>query len=477
METHGPFHWETPSQTHEEVFRDTQRKTSVGILVFAMCEVLTTHKFPLFDERTAPRVRIRPHEAPVVHVVYGMGERLPFATAPVLCLSDWQWEPSTQSYFWSRALEVLEGVCGCEELRRALVLVAGDMASSKDDLRGVASDDEPKLGTFASFLGSEGVFHFVYGNHDNEVPPERQPVNASGAPTLLPDGKVVQSMWSAAPSLTVGGVHGIPGQPNGWKKRARGEYFPRLEAVCSEAQVVMVHCNPKLPFQQMEGHDQPKIFEAFSRGRARLLVHGHHHMPEVVTVLPDGKVVVNSDSRVVLLVGRPAPEEAPETPAFDPKAGIKLQRKLREILALEQKLADGDCLTADQRRKLEGKAICERRLLELQASASDGDCLSSCPVSQVEPQSATVSSTRIKAFSAEARSARNLQNGADGSLVAAGSDRSEERCAGEGLAGDLLQEPRDVTSRAPRRWERRAARENMKCSFNPSNNPIQELWS
>ena len=190
------------------------------------------------------------------------------------------------------------------------------------------------------------------------------------------------------------------------------------------------------------------------------MLHGVVAPPQsqVVTVLPDGKVVVNSDSRVVLLVGRPAPEEEPETPAFDPKAVIKLQRKLREILALEQKLADGDCLTADQRRKLEGKAICERRLLELQASASDGDCLSSCPVSEMEPQSTTVSSTRIKAFSAEARSARKRQHGADGTLGAAASDRSEERCAGEGLTHNLLQESRDVTSRAPRRWERRAVR-------------------
>merc|ERR1712008_579358 len=108
--------------------------------------------------------------------------------------------------------------------------------------------------------------------------------------------------------LLLGGVHGIPSSQHVktgslWKKRPRDVYFRQLRKVCSEADVVVVHSNPKLPGQaEIDGPDAPKIYDTFMQGSAKLLVHGHMHTQEVVTVNGNGKVVVNCDCRVVVLV-------------------------------------------------------------------------------------------------------------------------------------------------------------------------------
>lgn len=176
---------------------------------------------------------------------------------------------------------------------------------------------------------------FVYGNHDDEV--ERPPRNRGGLSQLLPDGVAVctgrdsgaapsrealsakQTRWKKAASapaansdklhgLCIGGVHGIPSSKEVesgslWKKRSRDIYFRQVGNVCSDADVAVVHSNPKLPGQdEVEGPDGPALFRAFMQGSAKLLVHGHMHTREVVTVINDSKVVVNSDCRVVILL-------------------------------------------------------------------------------------------------------------------------------------------------------------------------------
>lgn len=290
---------------------------------------METDATEIYDTWGAPNSRVEP---PVVHVVRGMGRWLPFLSrtdaAPLVCLSDWQYEPSTQQRFWEQALPLVEDACGgSEELARALILVAGDMASAGDELRGQSSDSVPDLSPFSACLGPAGTLLFVYGNHDEEVhaPPD-------GA-RLLPDGETVdtgrdtgqldqaiassekQARWrkdakksgATACGLRVGGVHGIPsGQESKpgtspWKKRPRDIYFRQLRKVCNDAHIVVLHSNPRLPGQEeIEGVDAPKVFDTFQQSSAKLLVHGHMHTQEVVTIVGDEKVVVNSDCRVVV---------------------------------------------------------------------------------------------------------------------------------------------------------------------------------
>lgn len=271
----------------------------------------------------------------MVHVVRGVGRWLPFLAdehaAPLICLSDWQFEPATQQLFWQQALPIVEAACGGKALERALMLVAGDMASAANELRGTKSDAVPHLTPFTSCLGPEGAMFFVYGNHDDEV--QHVHHNASRLPQLLADGEVVdsgrihggdfgkaaqepgkQARWrkdakTAAPAgLLLGGVHGIPSSQEVksgslWKKRPRDVYFKQLRRVCSEADIILIHSNPQLPGQtEVDPTDAAKIYSTFMEGVAKLLVHGHMHTQEVVTVIDDCKVVVNCDCRVVVFV-------------------------------------------------------------------------------------------------------------------------------------------------------------------------------
>jgi len=282
--------------------------------------------------------------APVIHVVRGMGRWLPFLAdehaAPLICLSDWQFEKATQRLFWEQALPIMETACGREALARALMLVAGDMASAGNELRGTSSDAAPDLTPFTSCLGPEGAMFFVYGNHDDEVQDVHH--NANRLPQLLADGAVIdcgrtkgesgkaadasgkQARWRKTSKdmkpggLLLGGVHGIPSSQEVksgslWKKRPRDVYFRHVRKVCSEADIVVLHSNPQLPGQkEIDGPDAPKIYDTFMEGGAKLLVHGHMHTQEVVTVIGDFKVVVNSDCRVVVFVpGNGDVEEGP----------------------------------------------------------------------------------------------------------------------------------------------------------------------
>lgn len=267
----------------------------------------------LHDLRKKTKAQVR--DVPSVHVVRGAGDWLPFLNgpdaAPLVCISDWQFERTTQKHFWEQARPVIEAACGGPgELSRALLLVAGDMASAGNDLRGRDSDAVPDLAPFAACLGESGAMLFVYGNHDDEV--HSVPANASGVSQLLPDGEVVgtgrSGGFAASHDLRVGGVHGIPSNKvvkvgSEWKKRARDVYFRQFRRVCAAADVVVCHANPQIPGQdEVDGPDAPRMFDEFQKGNAQLLVHGHMHTPEVVTVVGGGRVIVNCDCRVVVLL-------------------------------------------------------------------------------------------------------------------------------------------------------------------------------
>jgi len=108
---------------------------------------------------------------------------------------------------------------------------------------------------------------------------------------------------SSGNKVVIGAVHGIPASHNqGLQKIARTDYFEALEGVCkAPIDILVTHSNPLLPGQENEvkGDDAPRILECYKRSSAYLLVHGHMHTDPVVSVLEDGKVVVNADCRVV----------------------------------------------------------------------------------------------------------------------------------------------------------------------------------
>jgi hypothetical protein len=199
---------------------------------------------------------------------------------------------------------------------------------------------------------------FVYGNHDEEV--DVPGSNRSGLSCLLPDGQVIDTgrAWECGSTMRLGGVHGIPssaqkklGSP--WKKRERPEYFASLRRVCAGADVVVLHANPQLPGQDDVDEGRPgdarRIFEGFRGSRATLLVHGHEHTREVVTVLEETRqIVVNCDCRVVVLL--PA---ALEQPAKTLSMTVVDATELGDACGLKQKLRE---LWRD--KGMRGKPVC-----------------------------------------------------------------------------------------------------------------------
>lgn len=112
----------------------------------------------------------------------------------------------------------------------------------------------------------------------------------------------------------IGCVHSIPASHSqGFKKIERTAYS--LSSICcppeemsDEAKermdILMTHSNPCLPGQEdvVQGDDAKEMFRLFMMSSARLHVHGHQHTPEEVSVIDEGKVVVNCDLRVVVLM-------------------------------------------------------------------------------------------------------------------------------------------------------------------------------
>jgi len=389
-----------------------------------------------------------------VHVARGYESHLPFLEAgrAVICISDWQMETATQRQLWKQTIIALVDEIGAEALSRALVLVAGDMASSSNELRGVKSDAAPDISWLRESI-PQGDVLIVYGNHDLVADEQfgwRNP--SSGLPCLLPHGGGMHvgltmasvaaaaaaeeaaphveaaaapateaaaapaaeaaaapaaedveagdeapavpaaeqlagltkqqraALWAgvkvherkcakptkkdrqekqlaaqfplearviervralhaghgalrlpfgssaqapaAAPaaasaaastrteastsSVIVGGVHGIPSShTQGLRKIERADYFRAVDAACAVPQldVLVTHSNPKLAGQdEVRGEDAPRLLEAFMKSSARLFVHGHMHTEPAVSIVADGKVVANSDARVIVFV-------------------------------------------------------------------------------------------------------------------------------------------------------------------------------
>lgn len=370
------------------------------------------YRFSLQDARKGETHQIK--FPPTVHIARGFSRRLPILRTgrPLICISDWQFETPTQEHFWEQAYNILVSQLGGDEdlLSRAIVLVAGDMASCSNTLLGSASDAAPNLHWLHKTFNQGDIFT-IYGNHCLPDSSHLKLSNsASGLPCLLPNGQSIsvplagtddnqyqllsdteiddlvdtfqshsksnhkngsvarpkkpkiphgltkqqraaycanlkfekaprqKSQWShqnpeqaavveamkaihnrilAAPNsaeqsssadseiekVRIGAVHGIPAARGmGLQKIERQEYFDHLYQVCSEPiDILVTHSNPCLPGQEykVKGEDAPQILDYFQKSSAYLLVHGHMHTEPVVSVLDDGKVVVNSDCRVV----------------------------------------------------------------------------------------------------------------------------------------------------------------------------------
>lgn len=163
--------------------------TSSDAALGAGTSITTVH---LHDQRKDAVHRVK--DAPTVHVARGYEHHLPLLRAgrPLICLADWQVEPATQRHFWEQALLALTSELGEDAVARAIVLVAGDMASAGDELRGSKSDSVPDLDwLFDSF--PDGDVYCVYGNHDLTDEKHlawRSP--CSGLPSLLPHGAAIK---------------------------------------------------------------------------------------------------------------------------------------------------------------------------------------------------------------------------------------------------------------------------------------------
>lgn len=131
---------------------------------------------------------------PTVHVARGYQDHLPFLNAgrAVICISDWQVEPATQRHFWEQVMTILVDEIGADLVASALVLVAGDMASSSNALRGTKSDAPPDISWLRESI-PDGDVLVVYGNHDLAADEHFAWRNsASGLPCLLPHGAALQ---------------------------------------------------------------------------------------------------------------------------------------------------------------------------------------------------------------------------------------------------------------------------------------------
>ncbi|CAB9500989.1 expressed unknown protein [Seminavis robusta] len=382
------------------------------------------HSYNLYDLRKQEEGQHRIRHPPSVHIARGFEPRLPILKAtrrPIICISDWQYETATQEHFWEQAKVILSDHLGGQEiLSRAIVFVAGDMASSDNSLRGTASDAVPRLHWLRETFPKGDLFQ-IYGNHDLMDQEHLIMANtaSSGAPCLLPHGNVIRislvsgvaneptseqcaidhnanitgeaivnaspltnfeaspqasaaktpnvqitpgmtkqeraalyakmkfpkkakpskksaqdKQWrhqnpdqaalvdamkvrhnnhTSSPSgsthgnLVLAGVHGIPSSHNqGMQKSDRPSYFRTLGLACEtvDLDVLVTHSNPRLPGQEdlVKGDDARKMLEAFEQSSAYLFVHGHMHVDPAVSVLDSGKVVVNSDCRVVAFV-------------------------------------------------------------------------------------------------------------------------------------------------------------------------------
>ena len=132
-------------------------------------------------------------ETPSVHIARGYERSIPllYSKRPIVCISDWQCETATQRYFWTQAWSIMKEQVGPDVLERSLVIVAGDMASKNNSLRGTKSDAAPDYSWLRESFPYADIL-IVYGNHDYISPDHLQMKNElSGLLCLLPHGNSV----------------------------------------------------------------------------------------------------------------------------------------------------------------------------------------------------------------------------------------------------------------------------------------------
>jgi len=366
--------------------------------------------FQLHAELLDSTITQRPKRGPTIHIARGFQRHLPLLAfgRPIVCISDWQYETNTQESFWQQATSILnrELPQGC--LKNSIVIIAGDMASCNNTLRGAASNDVPEYEWLCTSFSKAHVFA-VYGNHDiasmrhlkgvtNQLGSHQPYMLPHGGPSiaLFTHGRSVpllaaknsfkaprslqtpevsagnndeharntQGMTKAErkayytaqnftrkhprptktdrathqyskqhpesfrvaeilrsvppipqndrasenPLIHIGGVHGIPASHSeGLQKLERSMYEDALHKLCrpnNTLDILVTHSNPCLPGQETRvlGDDPKVLYEAFLGSQASLHVHGHHHTDPAVSVPVPGKVVVNSDCRLVVLL-------------------------------------------------------------------------------------------------------------------------------------------------------------------------------
>lgn len=151
------------------------------------------YEIPLYlssEERAIYRIR----HAPTIHIAHGYQAYLPFLNnnnnnIPLICISDWQYETATQEMLWKKAKAILQAeLGGRERLERAIVLVAGDMASNDNTVLGVRSDDVPRLDWLRKSVGNA---YMIYGNHDLMANDHLNMTNKDGSLCYLPHGRAI----------------------------------------------------------------------------------------------------------------------------------------------------------------------------------------------------------------------------------------------------------------------------------------------
>ena len=104
----------------------------------------------------------------------------------------------SQRHFWSQTVEHLRNELGAEQFETAIFLVAGDMASSDNTLRGVASDAAPDFSWLVESMAKDNEVYIAYGNHDVVSAEHLDMRNSSGTRCILPHEAIAEAGMAEA---------------------------------------------------------------------------------------------------------------------------------------------------------------------------------------------------------------------------------------------------------------------------------------
>jgi len=155
---------------------------------------------PLYDLREGVADANRIKSPPVFYSARGYTQRFFgdwLGDRALICLSDWQFEVETQAHFWQQAGQLIEDTLTEEQMWEGpVILIAGDMASCDNSVRGVASDAAPDFYWLVDWMrtkcGEGAELYFFYGNHDDISETHLAMRNASTF-CLLPQGGVLDT--------------------------------------------------------------------------------------------------------------------------------------------------------------------------------------------------------------------------------------------------------------------------------------------